>query len=141
MKKVNVTMETANVTLPAFKSPLKALPKAPKLEALKVESKQPENKKQDESKQTSGVKNNNKATTKNANAAVVNESDDDDSVFINENKPKKTSKSKNDVVPAPIDASSVMLNNVNVLSSNLKTAAAQNPSSRDLNVKSETVVR
>lgn len=87
------------------------------------------------------MKNNNKAT----NIEVANESDDDDSVFINENKPKKVNKTsakhnsdaKSNVHPATCDASSVMLN-VPVPNGKL---AAKNLSSRDLTVKSETVVR
>lgn len=117
---------------PAFTSPHKALPKAPKLEAVNIDIKQADKE----------IKNNNKAM---ANIEVANESDDDDSVFINENKPKKasktTAKSKGDAVPAASDASSVMLSNASAASSNIKVAAAQNPNSRDSNVKSETVVR
>lgn len=128
-------MEMASVPKPAFASPHKALPKAPKLEAVNIDIKQPDNSSKE-------MKNNNKAM---ANIEVANESDDDDSVFINENKPKKASKtsakSKGDAVPATADVSSVMLSGASASSSNAKTAAAQNPNSRDSNVKSETVVR
>lgn len=126
-------MEMAKVPKPAFTSPHKAPPKAPKLEAVNIDIKHADN---------SPIKNNNKTM---ANIEVANESDEDDSVFINENKPKKASKtpakSKGDAVPAAGDASSVMLSNASAPSSSIKVVAAQNPNSRDSNVKSETVVR
>lgn len=143
-KKAKVALEVINVLRSAANSPRKALSKAPIAETLKVEVKQAENTKLDENKQINEKKNNNKA----ARIEVPNESDDDDSVFINENKPKKASKTsakpKTDVQPASINASSVMLNVANVSSSNIKSiapAAAQIHSSRDSNVTSETVVR
>lgn len=127
-------MEMTNVS----STPLKALSKAPKVEALIT----------DENKPTDKVKNNNKATSNMAHIEVANESDDDDSVFINENKPKKTiktsAKHKSVVQPAPLNAPSVMLLHENVLSSKIKPVApvaAQIQNSRDLNVHSETVVR
>lgn len=141
-KEKGVKAATNVPPLSVFVSPLKALPKAPKLETLKADLKPTEKKKLDESKQAA---NNNKTSS---NIAIVNESDDDDSVFINENKAKKANKTpakaKPNVVPVPCDAPSVMLSASNVSSSNIKTlapAATQNHNSRDLNVKSETVVR
>lgn len=142
-------METSNVSMSAKNSPFKALPKALLSEAIKVESKQAENVKKEENVQNIDKKNNNKATNR-IEAGV--ESDDDDSVFINENKPKKgnktTTKHKNGektlAEPAKTNASSVMLNEINVSSSNGKPVApvaAQIHNSRDLNVESDRVVR
>lgn len=119
------------------------------LEVSKADAKQHESKQHDESKQTSEMKNNNKTTSSKACNEFANESDDDDSVFINENKPKKANKTTSkhrsnaqlNVQPAACDASSVMLN---ASSSNVKLAApvaAQNHNSRDLTVTSETVAR
>lgn len=129
-------------------APNKAPPKAPSDEALKVDAKHAANIKMNDAKQSSEMKNNNKATSNKPNVAVVNESDDDDSVFINENKAKKgnktLAKTKANVQPAINDASSVMLSGSDVSSLNIKPVApvaAQNHNSRDLNVKSETVVR
>lgn len=155
VKKTKIVMEAPNVSLLAFNSPLKAFPKALNKETSKADSKQAALvTKQDESKQTNEIKNNNKAASSKANIDLVNESDDDDSVFINENKPKKASANKtmaknvcdtmSSVQPASCNASSVMLSGGNVSSSNIKPVApvaAQNHNSRDLNVKSETVVR
>lgn len=140
-KKSKVVMEMTNVSMSAKSSP-KAYAKAPVVEALKAEVKQAGNVKQGEKVEK---KNNNKATSR----EVANETDDDDSVFINENKPKKASvkhKSgeKVNVQPATTNASSVMLNSANVSSSNGKPVApfaTQNHNSRDLNVESERVVR
>lgn len=137
-------MEMANVL--AKNSPFKVVAKAPKTETSLNVPKQPESNQQYENKQTPEMKNNNKAIASKSNIEVNNmESDDDDSVFINENKPKKanktSAKSKGDAQAAACDASSVMLSSANASSSDIKPAAAQNPSSRDSNVKSETVVR
>lgn len=146
-------MEMPNVPLSVVNSPLKALPKAQNKETSKADSKQAAAvTKHDESKHTNEMKNNNKAVSNKANIDIVNESDDDDSVFINENKPKKANKTsakhdcdtKLSVQPASCNASSVMLSGGNVSSSNIMPVApvaAQNHNSRDLNVKSETVVR
>lgn len=147
-KKAKVVMEMANVSMPAKSSPFKAPAKALANEALKVEVKQAGNAKPEEKLQTSEGKNNNKDTL--CNEAVVES--EDDSVFINENKPKKGNKTsvkhkngeKTVVEPATSNASSVMLSKANVSSSNGKPVApfaAQNLNSRDLNVESERVVR
>jgi hypothetical protein len=148
-KKSKVVMEMTNVSMSAKSSPLKALPKAHTIETFKAEPKQPVNVKQEEKLQTNEMKNNNKATK---HIEVVNESEDDDSVFINENKPKKANKAstkhksgeKTNVEPATANVSSVLLNDANVSSSNGKPVAplcAQNHNSRDLNVESDRVVR
>lgn len=137
-----VKPEMAKALLDNVIAPNKAPPKAPNNETSKVDVKQASNIKQSD---VGEIKNNNKATLSKPNVAAANESDDDDSVFINENKPKKAIKtSKANVQPASNDASSVMLSGSNVSSSNIKPVApvaAQNHNSRDLNVKSETVVR
>lgn len=139
--KSRILLDASKVSRSATNSPFKALSKAPNIEALKAELKHVTTVKQNiDNKAMSEIKNNNKASSNMA----VNESDDDDSVFINENKPKKTSgKHKTNAQPASGDASSAMLSNVNVSSSNIKPVApvAQNHNSRDSNVTSETVLR
>lgn len=133
-------------------TPKKVLPKAANCETFKAVSKQTVTLKQEESKGSDEIKNNNKALSNMALADVVNESDDDDSVFINENKPKKASKTllkhksdgKLSIKPSTNVSSA---NNVSslTLATNIKSmdpVAAQNHiSSRDSNAKSETVVR
>ncbi|CRK90314.1 CLUMA_CG004110, isoform A [Clunio marinus] len=142
-------LESNHTTNLASKTSFKALPKALVNETLKPDVKQVlDQKQEDDKKQAIVMKNNNKTSPSKANTNVTNESDDDDSVFINENKPKKgnkaTTKTSNlNVLPASLNASSVTLNSLNVSSSNTKAvapAAAQIHNSRDLNVKSETVV-
>lgn len=97
-------------------------------------------------------KNNNKASSSMALVDTLNESDDDDSVFINENKPKKASKTlikhKNDaslnVEPVWSNVPSAALSVSNVSSLQIKSVVpvgAQNHVSRYMNFKSETVVR
>lgn len=108
----------------AANSPLKASSKALNTETSKAAGEQSQ-------KHEDVAKNNNKA------ASNVNESDDDDSVFINENKPKKASKHQ----PALGNASSVMLSVAPSSTKPIATAAAQIHNSRDSNVPSETVVR
>lgn len=136
----------------ALSSPLKAQPKAPDGETLKFNAKQGATEKYSEDKQKNEMINNNKTIAKIMNAEAPNESDDDDSVFINENKPKNANKTlakhKNEAKfsaqPASANAPSVMLNESNASSSKIKLVApdaAQNHNSRDLNVQSETVVR
>lgn len=142
VKKSKVAIEMTNVSMSAKNSPMKAFSKAPASEALKAEVKQAGIVKHEEKSQTNDAKNNNKATNR---IEVANESDDDDSVFINENKPKKSSKAlTKHKTGEKVNVSSVMLSGANV--SSLKGKAApftvpQNHNSRDLNVESERVVR
>lgn len=136
-------------------STVKAFPKSASDETLKAGSKQTKNLsiKNNVVKDAGETKNIHKGCASNISLVdAVNESDDDDSVFINENKPKKSNatlvKHKSDVnlsiKPALSNVSSVMLNDSNDSALNVQpvvSIAAKNPISRELNVTSETVIR
>ena len=130
-------------------SPTKICLKASNDEIIKTYSDKPVNTKQGERVETSEVENNNKDLSNIVD--VLNESDDDDSVFINENKPKKKIKSltKNkiktnlSVTPASSNVlPSVLLSDINVSSLKNKLLDSDTPHiSHDLNLKSGTVER